>query len=91
MASPKNKSAPGCNYAKSQESSNNWIITAVITMFQLATCYFTVTDAVISFSFLKQPCLKIYPIVMEIVLLHFSQIIVLDQAKKKQTERVKLS
>ena len=50
-------------------------------MFQLATSYLTLTDAVSNFSFLKQPCQKTYPVVVE-KMFQKGQIISMHQAKK---------
>lgn len=43
---------------KQIHKSHNWIITAQMIMFQLATTQLTLTDGVRSFSFLKEPCQK---------------------------------
>ncbi len=43
-------------------------------MIQLATSYLTLTDAVSSFSFLKQPCQKTHPVVMEKMSISFRRV-----------------
>lgn len=42
-----------------------WIISVWVIIFQLATSYLTPTDAMKSVSFLKQPCRKTHPVVVE--------------------------
>lgn len=54
-------------------------------MFQLATSYLTLTDAVSSFSFLKQPCHG-----KDVNLFQKAQIIGLHQAKKTETTKIGL-
>ena len=57
-------------------------------MFQLATRYFTLSDAVSSFSFLKQTCLKTYPVVVEKMLLCYRKVKLLVCIKqRKQVQR----
>ncbi len=51
-------------------------------MFQLATSYLTLTDAVIRFSFLKQPCQKTHPVVMEKMLICFRRVKLLACTKQ---------
>ncbi len=59
-----------------------WITTAWMIMFQLATSYLTLTDAVIRFSFLKQPCQKTHPVVMEKMLICFRRVKLLACTKQ---------
>ena len=59
-------------------------------MFQLTTRYLSLTNAVSSFSFLKQPCLKTYPVFMEHMLLfQKGPIIGLHQVKKTKKKQAK--
>lgn len=43
-----------------QVKASSWIIAAVINLFHLAEGYLTPTNAVISFSYLKQACWKMW-------------------------------